>query len=329
MMRASSESQAMPQGQTIFEAEPSLFRDRLNRAPFVFRHRLSDHPLFETPRLIALCERMRQSATPKHYAVFQAGRDSPQAKFTAVSRDREPAAVMAELAEGDGLLRLSMVQQQDDDFRSLHETILGEADALSGFALGREIGWSSMTLLMSAPGIITPYHLDHQSNLLFQIHGNKTVWIFDPADRRVLPETAIERFYGGDAYGADYREEMQAEGVAFELTPGSGVHNPPLGPHWVRNGAEVSLSMSINFSLAACEARARVYQVNRSLRALGLRPTPPGQSRPRDRIKQLPFEILAPGRPRNLDDLVRRGPARLLRPIATLRRLWRSRVKGS
>jgi hypothetical protein len=316
----------MTQGlEAIFEAEPSLFRDRLNRAHFVFRHRLSDHPLFATPRLVTLCERIRQSATPKHYAVFQAGRGSPQAKFTAVSRDQDPAAVMAGLAEGDGLLRLSMVQEHDDDFRSLHETILGEADALSGFALGREIGWSSMTLLMSAPGIVTPYHLDHQSNLLFQIRGNKTIWIFDAADRRVLGETAIERFYGGDTYAADYREEMQAEGVAFDLTPGLGVHNPPLGPHWVRNGAEVSLSTSINFSLAACEARARVYQVNRSLRALGLMPTPPGQSRSRDRIKQLPFEILAPKRPGSLDDLVRRGPGALLRPIATLKRLWRSR----
>ena len=114
---------------------------------------------------------------------------------------------------------------------------------------------------------------------------------------------------------------MQGKGEAYELTPGLAVHNPPLGPHWVRNGAEVSLSVSINFSLAHCEARARVYQVNRCLRSLGLAPIPPGQSAWRDRIKQQPFRILAPRRPRSMEELVHGGPARLLRPVATLRRL--------
>ena len=200
---------------------------------------------------------------------------------------------------------------------------MDEVNTLSGAALGREIGWSSMTILLSSPGIVTPYHIDHQSNLLFQIRGRKSIWLFDPADRRVLGESVIERYYGGETYAADYREGIQAEGTAYDLTPGLAVHNPPLGPHWVRNGAEVSISMSINFSLAACEARARVYQVNRCLRTLGLAPLPPGRSARRDWIKQQPFKMLAPARPRSLEELVHGGPARLLRPVAVLRRLLR------
>ncbi len=307
----------------IIESEPSLFRDRLNRTHFAFRHRLADHPLFKIPRLLELCRRIKQSKEPKRLAVFRASRGSPQTKFIELTREQDPSEVIGELPEGDKLLRLSCAQEYDDQYRSLHERILEEVDTLSGFALRPEIGWSSMTILLSSPGIITPYHIDHQSNLLFHLRGRKNIWLFDPRDRRVLSESAIERYYGGDTYAADYQEELQGEGTLYELMPGAAVHNPPLAPHWVRNGNEVSVSMSINYSLREYEASARVYQVNRYLRRLGLAPLPPGRSPLRDWIKREPFNVLGPGRPKSLEELLRSGPSRLIRPVALLRRLWR------
>ncbi len=220
-------------------------------------------------------------------------------------------------------IRLSGVQAYDKEYQSLLEQILEEVDGLSGFALRREIGWSSMTILLSSPGMTTPYHIDHQSNLLFQLRGRKNVYILDSRDRRVVSDATIERYYGGDKHAADYRDELQGQAAICELTPGVAVHNPSLGPHWVTNENEVSVSVSVNYSLRESEGSARVYQVNRYLRRLGLKPTPPGQSRLRDWIKREPWRLLAPARSRSLEELLQSGPGRLLRPMAAVGRFWR------
>jgi hypothetical protein len=173
---------------------------------------------------------------------------------------------------------------------------------------------------VNAPGALTPFHIDHQSNLLFQLRGRKMVSLFDAADREVLEEAAIERYYNGTLFPALYRESLQHKATAYLLTPGDGLHNPPLGPHWVRNGEELSVSLSINFSLRDSEARARVYQVNGYLRRLGIAPTPPGCSAISDRLKQAPFRLLARRRPGSVAELVRSGPAGWLAPLRALRR---------
>jgi hypothetical protein len=303
----------------IVESQPRQFRDELNRSHFLFVHRLAAHALFETPRLVKLCERMK----PKQVAVYEASAGSPRARPREFTGDWNPAALIAALAKGTTRLRLSGVQAHDEEYRSLLEQILEEVDGLSGFALRREIGWSSMTILLSSPGMTTPYHIDHQSNLLFQMRGRKKVYIFDARDRRVLSDVTIERYYAGDKHAADYREELQGRAAVCELTPGVAVHNPPLGPHWVTNGSDVSVSVSVNYSLRESEGSARVYQVNRYLRRLGLKPAPPGQSPLRDWMKREPLRLLTPARPRSLEELLQSGPGRLLRPMASLGRFWR------
>jgi hypothetical protein len=299
----------------IVESRPHQFRDELNRSHFEFAHRLSGHALFEIPRLVKLCERMK----PQKVGVYEASAGSPRTRPREFTGEWNPEALIAALPEGTMRLRLSGVQAHDKDYRLLHEQIIDEADGLCGSALRREIGWSSMTILLSSPGMTTPYHVDHQSNLLFQIRGRKKVSLFDPRDRRILSDATIERYYGGDKHAAEYREELQGRATICELTPGAALHNPPLGPHWVENGNDVSVSVSVNYSLRDSEGSARVYQVNRYLRRLGLKPAPPGRSSLRDWIKRQPFRLLAPARPRSLEELLQSGPGRLLRPLAWLR----------
>ena len=304
----------------IVESRPRQFADKLNRSHFAFTHRFAGHALFEIPRLIALGEKVPSAQV----AVYQTDSASPGDRPREFIGEWNPGVLIASLAAGRTRLRLSGVQTCDEEYGRLHRQILDEADQLSGFALGREIGWSSMTILLSSPGMTTPYHIDHQSNLLFQLRGGKTVYVLDPHDRRVLSETTIEQYYGGDKHAPAYRDEFRGQAAGYELSPGAALHNPPLGPHWVTNGAEISASMSINYSLRESEGRARVYQVNRYLRRLGLRPTPPGQSGLRDWIKRVPTQLLAPGRPRSLQELLESRPGRLSRPMDSLWRRWRN-----
>lgn len=303
----------------IVETRARQFEDQLNRSHFAFTHNLSGHPLFELPRLAVLCGKVPARQT----RVYESDAGSPMGRPKVFAGEWKPADLIASLAGGTTRVSLANVEACDDEYRDLHRQIMNEIDQLSGFALGREVDWSSMTMLLSSPGVTTPYHVDHQTNLLLQMRGSKNVFVFDFQDRRVLSEVMLEQYYGGDKHAPAYREESQDRAADYELIPGAALHNPPLSPHWVRNGADISVSVSINFSLRESEAKARIYQVNRYLRRMGLKPTPPGRSRLRDWIKSEPFRLLT-RRPRNLQDLMDSGPSRLLRPMASLLRLWRS-----
>jgi hypothetical protein len=165
--------------------------------------------------------------------------------------------------------------------------------------------------MVSSPTVVTPYHIDHESNLLFQIAGEKDIWLFDANDSRVLADEEIERFYIGNIHAASFRPDAEPLGRRFHLSPGRGVYNPPLGPHWVKNGGAVSVSVSLNFSLRPSERDARVYQMNHYLRRMGGHPRRPGNTRAVDWMKGAAMRIGAVGRPRNLDELLQPGPRRL------------------
>ena len=73
-------------------------------------------------------------------------------------------------------------------------------------------------MFVASPNIVTPYHIDHEMNFLFQIAGEKDVCLFDPSDRELLPEEEIERFYFGEVTGLPYPEHLQQRGRTFRLT---------------------------------------------------------------------------------------------------------------
>jgi hypothetical protein len=64
------------------------------------------------------------------------------------------------------------------------------------------------------------------------------------------------------------------------------VHIPVNCPHWVQNGNSVSISLNMNFQYKDT-ARANLYRVNFLLRKMGMKPTPPGQSAIKDKIKSV------------------------------------------
>jgi hypothetical protein len=178
-----------------------------------------------------------------------------------------------------------------------------------------------MTVFMASPNIVTPYHIDHEANFLCQILGNKDVFLFDPNDRELLSDQEIEKFYFGDLDGASYQAPLQNRSKAFRLRPGVAVHHPPLAPHWVRNGSDVSISVSINFCMREIDRRAHIYQVNNVLRKIGLNPSPPGQSRIGDIVKAGGMRLLSTSKPSSYRETVFSGLDRIRAPFRMVKRL--------
>jgi cupin-like protein len=304
----------------IASSEAAIFHRSFNRSQFSFCHRLARHPMLDLPRLEQLAERILEEKDGRRFAAFEAVAESPSTKFSELRRQPSTAEKIRSISTGRSWLRLTNVQQLDRRYQELHDRILDEAESLSGRPLRGKIGWSSTTIVVSSPGVVTPYHIDHQSNLLFQIQGEKTVHLFDPADRRVIAEEEIERYYAGDFNAANYRADMQSAGTSHRLAPGQALHNPPLAPHWVENGNEVSVSLSLNFSLREFESRARIYQANYFLRRLGLRPSVPGASPLRDALKAAAFKPGAKTQPGSVEELVRSWATRASQGRTWLRR---------
>ena len=176
--------------------------------------------------------------------------------------------------------------EQDPAYRVLMEEIMSDIAGMSGKDLRGATRALEAQVMLTSPGRVTPYHLDNECNVLLQIRGEKDIHIFDQRDREVLTERELEHFWIGDWNAGEYKLRCQNKARVFRLGPGKAVHIPVNAPHWVKNDANVSVSLSINFEWKD-DLIPNVYRANFFLRRLGIQPRPPGQSALSDRLKKV------------------------------------------
>ena len=312
----------------LLAASAGEFRSNFNVRSFMFRHNMCGHPLFELPRLASLAEQMLQRGDMQKFVALGGKENTVTSKFSAMPQERRVANTVRELATSSAWLKISSANTADPAYEAFLQQCLQELEQLSGVALQHEITWSALTVFLASPHVVTPYHIDHESNFLFQLSGAKQVSLFDPNDRNLLPDAQIESFYSGDFQAAQYREEFQKRGTEYQLLPGLVVHNPPLGPHWVQNGPDVSVSVSIGFCMRSLDRRARIYQVNHYLRKAGLGPKPPGRSALSDGLKIAGIGLLSKSHPTTPDEILFSGLSRLATPPRIVKR-WISSLRGA
>jgi hypothetical protein len=295
--------------ESIIEVDTLGFQEKFNHSPFMFSHNLVGHPLFEIPRLIELANTL----FPKGQILCLRSGKSPGMKWEQIPKKKQIVDSILNIEESDSFVMFKSAHV-DPDYKALLDKTLIELEDITTVPLHREITWSIATIIVSSPHSITPYHIDHDCNFLFQIHGDKDVHLFDQNDRTVLTEEEIENFYLGHISSANYREENQSKASVNHLVPGKGVHHPVLAPHWVKNRDSYSVSLSINFCLKTCDLHSRIYQINYYLRKLGMLPSPPGQSALQDQTKILAVEMFSKRKPENHDELLRSGIKRITAP---------------
>ncbi len=253
------------------------FRDNFNLLPFLFNHHLSADPRFGMDCIKALALRLPQTVSINGDVGVAKGWSQPAARSAGIDE------ALNKLERGGCWIILKKIHQ-DPEYKDLLSRCLSEAEELVHRHLEPEIESRTMSLILSSPGQVTPYHIDGDCNFLFQIRSDKTIWVFDGRDRSVLTEQEEENFWCGDVSAAKYREENQAKAWEFGLEAGNGVHVPVIYPHWVKNNQGVSMSLSINFRFHGRQ-RADVFRANRYIRKLGLQPGPVGKSKITDSIK--------------------------------------------
>jgi hypothetical protein len=261
-----------------------LFRNEFDRTPFAFTHTLQDSPYFTMPAIRDLVARL--APRPGRWYI-EHGDTTPEVGWSG----GEPGAQLMEtldgIADNRSLIILKRVQLEPE-YNEILGQLQDELSEMLGFDLMTRYRDGLMTVLVASPGRVTPYHLDGEANLLMQISGSKSVYIFDGNNREVLPWQELEGFWSGDIKAPRYREQLQDGAWEFVIEPGMGVTNPVIFPHWVRNGDRVSISLSVNFKRITDDL-ADAHKVNRKLRSLGLHPAEPGSHKTVDHLKAMAY----------------------------------------
>lgn len=280
-------------GQTerMITCDSDLFRRNLNRLPFEVTHRLSGNPLFELPRLVELAREVssrRDHHRPAGDAYCLIGTPEPGQK--ALEGSKPIAAVdetIRQIEHANGWIMLNHVER-NPEYQGILESSICDILELGGRELKRKIKWFEAIIFITSPGRATSYHVDRECAWLVQLHGEKEIHLFNRADKDVVPHQELEQFWAVDNNAGTYKPEYEDRAMVYHLKPGGGVHIPVNTPHWLRNGANVSVSMNVNFVFHD-HMWGNIYKLNHHLRKHGFAPRPPGESALLDAAKSVTY----------------------------------------
>ncbi len=261
----------------ILHLDALQFAAAFARRPLAVDHTLVDHPLLELDAIAELADRF-PGRIERHRG--------DQALVTpggAAELDVPPSETVRGI-DHNGCWMVFWYIEQDPAYKELLDRCLDEAESYRPRGAGATRQREGF-LFLSAPNAVTPVHFDPEHNFLLQIRGHKDMNLCEfPSRENELRE--LERYYDG---GHRNLEAMPSAGETVGLDPGRGVYVPPFMPHWVQNGPEASISLSITFRTKASLRAERVHTINSRLRRVGISPQPPGASRVRDVAKESLF----------------------------------------
>jgi hypothetical protein len=268
---------------TVFPHDPAvaqLFRNEFERSAFSFSHNLHTSECFGFPALLEIAKRFEARKSGFHIEEDAA---TPGKGWSIKGARKTLVENMEEIEHSQSFVMLKRVHKEPE-YQQILEDCTSELCDMTGLDIRKLYRDPLMTVIITSPHRVTPYHMDAETSLLLQVQAAKTMYIFDGNDRAVLPTSELERYWTGDINAVRYKQEFQDRAKAFELLPGVGVFFPVTFPHWVQNGPEVSISVSINYKRVR-NNDADVYRVNSRLRKIGLHPSDPGKAPLIDRAK--------------------------------------------
>jgi len=263
----------------LLKIDADEFAANFNRRPFFIEHGLVDHPLFSLPRLVELSR-----VLPKEHVIYHSGEIRPDTRLyggqkTGLSSEE----TIRQIEECKSWLVLRYVET-DPEYRELVNSVLDEVQVFTE-PLDPGMLKRQAFIFITSPNGVTPWHTDPEYSFLFQIRGRKNLKIVSPSP---FSEEETETYFA-TGRNPDFKDEYYEQASKYDLTEGRALHFPLTVPHWVHNGPEVAISISITFQTYASERRTIIYNTNHRIRSRGFTPTPYGKSASRDSAKFFAF----------------------------------------
>ncbi|MEQ1498138.1 MAG: cupin-like domain-containing protein [Novosphingobium sp.] len=274
--------------QHVFPAQARrTFAAAYPASPVKFEHQLLDHPLLSIDALADLAAALPDGEieyNPGELPIGIAPEDVPEATLGVVETIRN-------IGQSGSWVALKRIEQVPAYHDLLHD-VLGELSDIVTPRTGEMLTLEGFVFITS-PGSVTPFHFDPEHNILLQVMGEKTMTLFPVEDEDLLGAEAHELFHLGKRHrNLPWRDEFAAKGLPIQIKAGEAIHVPVKAPHWVKNGAFPSISLSITWRSEWTYAEADARAFNHMLRRIGLHPMSPGPFPAQNRAKALAWRAL-------------------------------------
>jgi ribosomal protein L16 Arg81 hydroxylase len=240
-------------------------------------HSISEHPLLQVDQLIELSQRLEAEGRVRTHSSKASAdtpfNDAPDLHPHLMSSKR----TLEDIRKAGAWLSLLNVQT-DETYRKLVDEVL---DSIRPLVEARDPGmcYRAGWIFVSSPGTITPFHFDKEHNFILQIHGRKTIYVWEPDDLVVADDLARDRFHARRQRDrVVWKEEFRARAHKFDVGPGQGAYMPSTAPHLVEVADEPSVTMSFTYYTRSTRRDALVRTARGRLAELGLNVPPVGKS---------------------------------------------------
>ena len=249
----------------VFDEEArAIFAGAYPDAPVKLHHGLAGHPLLAIDALAGLAERMPAASVEYNLGKVPLGVRAEDTPSNGLSLGETIRTI-----ESNGSWAVLKNVERDAAYGALLDAALAElgpiVDARTGAMLNREA-----FIFLSSPGSVTPFHMDPEHNILLQIRGEKVMTVFPAGDPELVPAVQSEAFHAGGHRNLNWRDDFRQRGTAVKLLPGDAIHVPVKAPHFVENGAAVSVSLSVTWRSERSVAESELHGLNALLRRRGL-----------------------------------------------------------
>lgn len=266
-------------GRRVFSARArSDFKSSYPEGPHKLEHDLVSNPLLELDALAMLGE-----VLPPESVEYNRG-DVP------IGVDGKPAGngltigqTIRNIDTSNSWAVLKNIEQKKPYAALLHE-LLDELRPVIEARTGKMMRMQGF-IFVSSPNAVTPYHFDPEHNILLQLRGKKAMTVFPAGDARFAPDELHETYHTGGARELKWDDSFVEEGVTMRLYGGDAIYVPVMAPHFVKNGSEPSISLSITWRSEWSFAEADARAFNALLRKFGMTPSPPKRWPARNRLK--------------------------------------------
>ncbi len=243
----------------------AAFAAHYPEVPHTLSHLLTGHPLLELEALAQMAEALPESSTEYNLADLPIGvSEKPGSPGMPIGE------TIRNIAATGSWAALKNIEQMPE-YAALLARLLAELRPAIEARTGRMLKTQAF-IFVTSPGGVTPYHFDPEHNILLQVRGSKVLTQFPAGNTSYAPDEVHETYHTGGARELGWRGEMAAGGTAFALSSGEALFIPVMAPHHVRNGPDVSVSLSITWRSKWSYAEADARAFNAVLRRVGLCP---------------------------------------------------------
>lgn len=262
------------------------FAEHYPEVPHILTHNLREHPLLTIDALAALGEALPAASVEYNKGDLPVGIDPEKVPLNGLT-----IGETIRTADSNGSWAVLKNIEQQPAFAALLAELLAELSPHIKEKTGKMLKPQGF-IFVSSPNAVTPYHFDPEHNILLQLRGTKVMTQFPAGNAIYAPDETHEAYHTGGHRNLVWREELVVGGKEWPLQAGDALFVPVMAPHFVRNGPQVSVSLSItwrsDWSFAEADARA----FNAVLRKVGIRPRAPGRFPVSNRAKAIAWRVL-------------------------------------